>query len=461
MFISKKHIPRRAFLRGAGVTLALPLLDSMIPAQTPVAKSGVLPKTRFTGIFVPHGMAPGYWIPEGGGPGEPKREAGAASFKYPMIMEPLEPFRDQTVILSGLWSKSAEPPPGQTGADHWVAAAYLCADKPRKTTGADVYDGTTIDQIIANKIGQENLLPSIQLALEDPGANSSNCGEGYSCTYSNTISWSSPTQPIPMELDPQVAFERLFGSGGSDAKERAARREQRRSILDSVSQSLPTFKKTLGPADRARMDEWETDIREIERRLDLAKKSTGTADDTGFVAPAGVPESFDEHVKLHSDLTVLAFRGDITRVSSMLYARDLTARRYPESKITSGFHGASHHAENPRNIETYSHINQYHVKCLAYFVDKLKNVKEADGKTLLDHSLILYGTNMGDSNQHLHYDVPHILVGGASGQLKGDRHLHYETKTVSTGNLLLSILDMYGIHQDSIGDSTGRLSGLA
>ncbi len=460
MFISKKHIPRRAFLRGAGVTLALPLLDSMLPAQTPLAKSGAMPKPRFTGIFVPHGMAPGYWIPEGGGPGEPKSDPGAKTFKNPMIMQPLEPFRDRTVIMSGLWSKSAEPPPGQTGADHWVAAAYLCADKPRKTTGADVYDGTTIDQIIANKIGQENLLPSIQLALEDPGANSSNCGEGYSCTYSNTISWSSPTQPIPMELDPQVAFERLFGSGGSDAKERAARREQRRSILDSVSASLPAFKKTLGPADRARMDEWETDIREIERRLDLAKKSTGVADDTGFVAPAGVPEAFDEHVKLHFDLQTLAFKGDITRVSTVLFARDLTARRYPESKVTSGFHGASHHAENPRNIETYSHINQYHVKCLAYFVEKLRNTKEADGSSILDNSLILYGTNMGDSNQHLHYDVPHILIGGAQGQLKGDRHLHYETKTVSTGNLLLSILDMYGIHQDSIGDSTGRLSGL-
>jgi hypothetical protein len=461
MFITKKHIPRRAFLRGAGVTLALPLLDSMIPAQTPTAKTAAkaIP-TRFTGIFVPHGMAPGYWIPEGGGPGEPKAEPGSKGFKYPMIMQPLEPFRDQTVILSGLWSKSAEPPPGQTGADHWVAAAYLCADKPRKTTGADVYDGTTIDQIIAQKIGQESLMPSIQLALEDPGANSSNCGEGYSCTYSNTISWSSPTQPIPMELDPQVAFERLFGSGGADPKERAARREQRRSILDSIYQDLPRFKSVLGPSDRARMDEWETDIREIERRLNLAKLSTGQADDSGFVAPAGVPESFDEHVKLHSDLTLLAFKADITRVSTMLYARDLTARRYPESKVNSAFHGASHHAENPRNIETYSHINQYHVKCLAYFVEKLRNTKEGDG-TLLDHSLILYGTNMGDSNQHLHYDVPHILVGGAGGKLKGDRHLHYETKTITSGNLLLSVLDMYGIHQDSIGDSTGRLPGLA
>ncbi len=450
MFITKKHISRRTLLRGAGITLALPLLDSMVPAQTPLARSGAMPKTRFTGIFVPHGMAPGYWIPD-----SPTLQSG----KLPFIMQPLDPFIDRTVILSGMWSKSAEPPPGQTGADHWVAAAYLCADKPKKTTGADVYDGTTIDQLIAQKIGQETLLPSIQLALEDPGANSSNCGEGYSCTYSNTISWSSPTQPLPMELDPQVAFERLFGSGGTE-KERAERREQKRSILDSVRQSMADFKRGLGASDKARLDEYESDIREIERRLELAQKSSGQADTNGFVAPAGVPESFDEHVKLHFDLQALAFQGDITRVSTVLFARDLTARTYPESGVNAAFHGASHHAENPQNIERYSHINQYHVKCLAYFVEKLKKIKEADGGTMLDHSLILYGTNMGDSNQHLHYDVPHILLGGAGGQLQGGRHLAFPTKTVTTGNLLLSILDFYGVHQDAVGDSTGRLVGL-
>ena len=243
MFITRKHIPRRSFLRGAGVALALPFLDSMVPAQTALRKTAANPKTRFTGIFVPHGMAPGYWIPKTEGKG----------FEFPMIMKPLEPFRDQTVIMSGLWSKSAEPPPGTTGADHWVAAAFMCANKPKKTTGADIYDGTTIDQMIAQKNGQETLLPSLQLALEDPGANSSNCGEGYSCAYTNSISWSSPTQPLPMELDPQVAFERLFGAGGS-AEERAARREQDRSILDSVTQSLARFKKDLGPGDRARLD---------------------------------------------------------------------------------------------------------------------------------------------------------------------------------------------------------------
>jgi len=450
MLITKKHISRRTVLRGAGVALALPLLDSMVPAQTRLAKTAAGPKTRFTGIFVPHGMAPGYWIPE-----KPVLEAG----KFPFIMKPLEPFRDQTVILSGLWSKSAEPPPGVTGADHWVAAAFLCANKPKKTTGADIQDGTTVDQIIAQRIGQESLLPSLQLAIEDPGANSSNCGEGYSCAYTNSISWSSPTTPLPMELNPQVVFERMFGEGGTQ-EERAIRREQDRSILDSVTKSLARFKKDLGSADRAKLDEYTDDIRELERRLEIAKKATGTVSAEGVVVPTGIPESFDEHIKLHFDLQVLAFKADITRVSTILYARDLTGRAYPASDVPSlSFHGGSHHAENPDRIAEYSKLNQYHIKCLAYYIDKLSKTPDGDG-TLLDHSLVLYGTNMGDSNQHLHYDVPHILIGGAGGKLKGGRHLAYPTKTMTSGNLLLSILDLYGIHQDSIGDSSGKLPSL-
>jgi len=448
-FITKKHIPRRAFLRAAGVAVSLPLLDAMLPAQTPLRKTAAAGTTRFTGIFVPHGMAPGYWIPE-----KPALEADA----LPFILEPLKPFVDQTVVLSGLWSKSAEPPPGVTGADHWVAAAYLCAAKPKKTTGADIQDGTTIDQLIAQKIGQETLLPSLQLAIEDPGANSSNCGEGYSCAYTNSISWASPTQPLPMELNPQVVFERLFGDG-STPEERAARREQDRSLLDSVTQSLARLKKQLEPADRAKLDEYTDDIREIERRLAIAKKASGTVSSEGIAVPAGIPESFDEHVKLHFDLQTLAFKADITRVSAVLYARDLTGRSYPESGSTSGFHGASHHAENPDKIKDYSKINRYHVACLAYYLDKLRKTPDGDG-TLLDHTLVMYGSNMGDSNQHLHYDVPHILAGGASGQLKGGRHLQYPIKTITTGNLLLSVLGMYGIHQESIGDSDGVLTGL-
>jgi hypothetical protein len=355
-----------------------------------------------------------------------------------------------------MWCKSAEPPPGVTGADHWVASAYLCANKPKKTAGADVYNGTTIDQIIAQKIGQDTLVPSLQLGIDDQSGASSTCGEGYSCAYTNSISWSSPTRPNPMEINPQVVFERLFGDG-STAQERAVRRREDRSILDLVTHSLASLKTNLGPSDRARLDEYLEDVREIERRLQIAAQASSETPASNV--PTGVPESFDEHIKLQFDLNALAFQGDITRVSTLLGARDLTGRAYPASGANGGFHGLSHHAERPDTIAEYSKLNRYHVACMAYFANKLKNTPDGDG-TLLDHSLILYGTNMGNSNQHLHYDVPHILVGGASGQLKGGRHLAYPSKTVPTGNLLLSVLDMYGIHQESIGDSTGRLEKL-
>jgi hypothetical protein len=446
MFLTKKHIPRRTFLRGAGITLALPLLDSMIPAQTPLSKTAAVGKTRFTGIFVPHGMAPGYWIPEG---------KVLDAKKLPSIMEPLAPYVDQSVIISGLWSKSAEPPPGVTGADHWVAAAFLAGEKPKKATGSDIHNGVTI--------GQESLLPSLQQAIEDPGANSSNCGEGYSCAYTNSISWAATNLPLPMELNPQVVFERLFGDvQAKTPQERAARREQDRSILDSITGTLAAFKKTLPPSDQLRVDEYADSVREIERRLTIATKATGTMEShEGIVVPAGVPDSFDEHIKLQFDLQALAYQGDITRVSTLLYARDLTGRSFPASGTNTSFHGGSHHAENPDRILDYSKINRYHVLCLAYFLGKLKSIPDGDGN-LLDHTLVLYGTNMGDSNQHLHYDVPYILAGGAGGKLKGGRHLHFPTKTVTTANLLLSVLDVFGVNQDKIGDdSTGRLAGFA
>jgi hypothetical protein len=447
MFLTKKQLDRRTFIRGAGTALALPLLDAMLPARTAWAQTAAKPKTRFLGIFVPHGMAPGYWVPGQEGTG----------FDFPTIVSPLEPFRDYTVILSGLWSKSAEPPPGVTGADHWVAAAYLCANKPKKTAGADIYDGVTIDQIIAQHVGQDTLLPSLQLGVEDPGANSSNCGEGYSCAYTNSISWPTPTRPLPMEINPQVVFERLFGDG-STADERTARRDQDRSILDSITKTLARFKTTIGPGDRARVDSYVEDVREIERRLEIAAHASSTAPTSAM--PYGVPESFDEHIKLQFDLLTLAFQGDLTRVATLLYARDLTGRVYPESGTTISFHGGSHHAEDPVKIAEYAKLNRYHVQMLAYFIDKLRRTPDGDG-TLLDHSLTLYGSNMGNSNQHLHYDVPHVLVGGASGRLKGGRHLAYPQKTVPTGNLLLSILELFDVREDVVGDSTGRLSGLA
>jgi hypothetical protein len=449
MFLTKKHISRRTVLRGAGATLALPLLESMIPAATALAQTSAAPKPRFVGCFVPHGAAPGYWVPSTEGP---------LAEELPFNWKPLEPFRKDTVILSGLHSRSAEPPPGVTGADHWVAAAFMCAVKPKKTAGADVLCGTTIDQLIAQKIGTDTLIPSMQLAVEDPGSNSSNCGEGYSCTYTNTISWATPTSPLPMELNPQIVFERMFGDG-STPEQRAARRTRDRSILDSLTSGLGRLRKDVSAADRERLDTYEENVREIERRLQIAMKASAVAPED-FDVPVGVPQSFDQHIKLQFDLLALAFQADITRVGTLLFARDLTNRTYPESESpTSSFHGVSHHGEDPRRIADLSKINQYHVKMLAHLVANLAKTKDGDG-TLLDHSLVLFGSNMGNSNQHVHYDVPHILVGGANGKLKGGRHLAYPSKTIPTGNLLLSVLDKFDIHQDSIGDSTGRLENL-
>ena len=467
MFITKKHIPRRTFLQGAGVTLALPLLESMLPASTALAQTAAAPTPRFVGMFFPHGMAPGYW--------EPKEE-GKLPEKLPYILESLEKYKDQTTVMTGLWSQSAEPPEGTTGSDHWVAAAYLTGIKPRKTAGSDATVGSaTIDQLIARKIGQDTLLPSLQLAVEDPNSSSSNCGEGYSCSYTNSISWialplqpgekEQRTSPLPMELNPQVVFERLFGSG-STPEMRAARMRQNRSILDSVRTQLAGLAKDLGAADRRTVNQYTDEIREIERRIQLAANASAAIPE--IEVPPGIPESFDEHIRLQFDLMALAFQADITRVATLLGARDLTARSYafpksdlfPNGGVSPSFHGASHHQEDPVQIRHYADINRYHVSTMVYLAEKLQSIREGDG-TLLDRSLIMYGTNMGNSNQHQHFDVPHILVGGANGKLKGNRQLTYERKTVTTGNLLLSILDLYGIHQDSQGDSTDRLAKLA
>jgi hypothetical protein len=449
MLITKKHVSRRTVLRGAGVALGLPLLDAMFPAATALAQAAAAPPRRFFAGFVPHGAAPGYWVPE--------RE-GALPASLPFIWKPLEPFRDRLTVLTGLHATSSEPPPGETGADHWVAAAFLCADKPKKTAGADVRAGKTIDQIIAENIGRETLLPSVEMSVEDPGSGSSNCGEGYSCVYTNTIAWASPTTPLPMELNPQVVFERMFGSG-STAEQRAARRERNQSILDSINGKIAHLRQEISAPDRSRLDSFTENVREIERRLAIAAQAT-TAAPEDFAVPPGIPQSFDEHIKLMFDLLALGFQADITRVGTMLLARDLTGRVYPESAAPRlGFHGGSHHGEDPAAIEEFSKINQYHVAMLAYFVDKLAKTEDGDG-TLLDHSLLLYGSNMGNPNQHVHYDVPHVLLGANHGRLKGGRHLAYPSKSVSTGNLLLSLLDQFDIHRESIGDSTGRLENV-
>jgi hypothetical protein len=445
-YVTGKRLSRRTLLRGAGAALALPLLDSMIPALSQSASAQALSPLRFTGVFIPHGAAPGWW--------EAKGETG---FEMPFVWKPLEPFREHLVLTTGMWSKSSENPEGVTGADHFVAAAFLSGVKPRKTTGADVQAGTSLDQAIAQTIGKESLIPSLQLAVEDPGANSTNCGEGYSCVYTNTISWAAPDRPLPMELNPQVVFERMFGDGATPA-ERAARRAQQMSILDSISGSITALGQAVPASDKARLEQYFDDVREIERRLQIAASSSVEAP-PDLKIPPGVPESFDEHIKLQYDLLALAFQADITRVATVLMARDLTGRVYPESGTEISFHGGSHHAEDPVRIAIYSRLNQYHVKTLAYFIDKLAKTPDGE-RTLLDNSLTLYGSNMGNSNQHLHIDTPQVLVGGAGGKLKGDRHLGFTSRTVPTGNLLLSVARLYGIEAERFGDSTGPLPGL-
>src|SRR5687767_4516701 len=452
-FITKRHIKRRTFLQGAGATLALPVLEAMIPATTAAAQTAAgQAKPRFVGVFYPHGMAPGFW--------EPKAEG--ALDNLPVISQALAKVKDETTIMSGLWSKSAEPPEGTTGSDHWVAAAYLTGIKPRKTAGSDATVGSaTIDQQIAQKIGRESLLPSLQLAVEDPNSSSSNCGEGYSCSYTNSISWielpTPPeehvprTSPLPMELNPQVVFERLFGSG-STPEVRAQRMKQSRSILDSLVAELNSLRRQLGPTDVQTVNQYTQEIREIERRIQLAAKASGDVPE--FDLPPGIPEQFDEHVRLHWDMVALAFKADITRVATMLGARDLTSRVYqfpknelfPEGGNSVSFHGGSHHQDDPAQIRRYAQLNRYHLSTMAYLAEELKATPDANG-TLLDNTVILFGTNMGNSNQHQHYDVPHFLVGGKNLGLRGNRHLAYERKTATSGNLLLSLLDLYGIYR--------------
>jgi hypothetical protein len=468
-FIMKKHIARRTFLQGAGVTLALPMLEAMLPATTALAQTAAgQVKPRFVGIFFPHGMAPGHWEPKAAGP---------LPEKLPVILESLDKLRNETTVLGGMWSKSAEPPEGTTGSDHWVAAAFLTAIKPRKTAGSDATVGSaTIDQVIAQQIGRENLLPSLQLAVEDPNSSSSNCGEGYSCSYTNSISWvelptvDGPfgpevrTSPLPMELNPQVVFERLFGSG-STPEQRAQRMKQSQSILDSLVAELAALRRQLGASDVQTVNQFTDEIREIERRIQLAAKTSGEVPE--FDLPPGIPEQFDQHVKLHADMLAVAFKADITRVATLLGARDLTGRSYPFPKselfpnggTSVSFHGGSHHQDDPVQIRRYADLNRYHVSTMAYLAEKLKATPDVNG-SLLDNTVILYGTNMGNSNQHQHYDVPHILVGGKNLGLKGNRFLTYDRKTVTTGNLLLSVMDLYGINREKQGDSTGRLPGL-
>lgn len=444
MFVTRRHIPRRTFLRGAGVTLALPLLEAMVPALTPIRLTAAAPVRRFVGIWHPHGAAPGYWSPLQEG----------KDFEFSFITKPLEPFRDRVVLISGLDMPEAMATDEEPGGDHARGACFLSGARPRRNA-VSPYLGVTIDQLIARKYGQDTILPSIQLGVEDTG-NYGNCNWGYSCAYTNSISWASPTEPLPTQVNPRVVFERLFGDGTSP-EERLRRRRQNASILDSVARELSAFKQQLGEGDRARLDSYVENVRELERRIHLAMERS-TKEPTGDV-PFGLPDSKHVHFRLMYDLMALAFEGDITRVATFMLGRDLTGTSFPESGFNGGWHGASHHGDKPENVANYAKINRYHVENLAYFCEKLRSIPDGDG-TVLDHVLIYKGSNMGNSHRHAHEKVPVVLVGGIDGTFKGNRHLVFPDNTQRTSNMLLSILHLFGIEESKIGTSTGRLTPL-
>ena len=443
MFNTKKHIPRRTFLRGVGVTVAMPLLDAMVPASTALARTAARPVPRFVGIWHPHGASPGYWSP---------LQAGR-DFEFSFITKPLEPFRDHTVLISGLDCTAAYSTVDEPGGNHARGAVFLSGARPKRDAVTPYLD-VTIDQRIAGRWGRDTLLSSIQLGIEDPSGNSGNCNWGYSCAYTNSVSWSTPTTPLPTEINPRMAFERMFGDGASP-EERRAGRLQTVSVLDSVTHELAHFKQGLGPGDRTRLDDYLENVRELERRIRIAT-SNPEVELSGEV-PFGIPEDKDVHFKLMYDLMAMAFQADITRSATLMLGRDLSASSFPESGYEGGWHGTSHHGDIPENKANYAKVNRYHVENLAYFCDKLRNVPDGDGN-LLDHALIYKSSNMGNSHRHAHEKVPVILVGGVNGTFKGNRHLVFPDSTERTANLLLSILELYGIERKSVGDSTGRLS---
>lgn len=436
MFITKRHIPRRTFLRGMGVSVALPFMEAMLPAQTALKNTVAARTPRFTFVYVPHGMIIDELRPATEG----------TNFEITNILTPLEPFRDQLHVVSGL--EAAQAGDG-SGGDHMrSAAAYLSGAPPQRNAGQNAYLATTVDQVIAQKIGQETPLPSLELGIEDTSYTGV-CDDGYSCAYMNTISWATPRKPLPMERNPLAVFERLFGDG-STAEQRITRRKEDRSILDSVTHDVARIGKVIGPSDRSRLDEYLDEIRQLERRLQAVSKAT--AELPVAEAPVGVPQSWDEHAKLMYDLQALAFRADITRVSTFMYSRDKINRTFPESGVTTGFHSASHTSGAAEAKKTFAKMNRYHMQVLAHFLSKLKSTPDGDGN-LLDHSLVMLGSSMSNGDIHDHSPLPVVVVGGAAGKLKAGRHVRYPAHT-PLANLLLTVLHQLDIPKESFGDST-------
>jgi len=444
MFISKKFIPRRAFLKGAGVTIGLPLLDSMIPAQTPQKKTAATPTPRFLAIWHPHGAAPGYWSPLQEG----------KDFEFSFITKPLEPFRNRVTLISGLDMPEAMATTEEPGGDHARGAVLLSGTRPRRNA-VSPYLGVTLDQLVAQKYGRDTILSSIQLGVEQDG-NFGNCNWGYSCAYTNCVSWTSPVSPLPTEVNPRIAFERLFGDGTSP-EERRLGRKQSASVLDVVMQEVAVFKRPLGAGDRSRLDSYLENIREIERRIRIAMDSK--VKEPLSEIPFGVPENKHLHYRLMYDLLALAFEGDLTRSATFMLGKDLSGSTFPESGFNGAWHGSSHHGDKPDNVANYAKMNRYHVQNLAYFADKLSKIPDGDG-TLLDHILIYKGSNMGNSHRHAHVKVPIILLGGLDGNFKGNRHIVFADNVERTSDMLLAVLHKYGIEEIPKYDSAGRAIGV-
>jgi hypothetical protein len=443
MFITKKHLSRRTFLHAAGATMALPFLDSMVPALTAQTRTAANVTPRLGFVYVPHGAIMDRWTPKTEG----------AGFEFTPILQSLEPFRNQLNIVSGLGHQAAD-----TTAVHSLSpATWLSGVRPKATQGTDAYAGITADQYAAAKIGQDTVLPSIELGTEDHSGLIGACDRDYGCIYMNTVSWRTHTTPLPMEINPRKAFERMFGLGGS-ASARMARTEEDRSILDMFMQQSSDLQKKLGAQDRTTVNDYLDSVREIERRIQNAGAQQADSQVTLPDAPTGIPYSYEDHVKMMYDLLVLAYRANVTRVSTFMVAREISNRTYPQVGVSDGHHAISHHSNQASKMDKNVKIQTYHVSLFAQFLEKLRATPDGAG-SLLDNSIILYGSNMSNSNAHNHFPLPVLVAGGASGRMKGGRHLKFPDHTPMT-NLLLTLLDKAGVTMDSLGDSTGKMSEL-
>lgn len=448
MIITKMHLPRRTFLRGLGATVALPLLDGMVPALTALSKTAAAPIRRIGFFYVPNGMAMKYWVPESEG----------TSFVLPRTLEPLAAYRDQLTVLTGLAAMEAYPQPGEGGGDHARAAgSYLTGMHIKRTSAADVLAGVSADQIAAERLAQETQLASLELSLESVellGA----CDGTYACAYTNTIAWRTASTPLPMENDPRALFERMFGTAISTEPEaRRARLRRDRSILDSVAEKAAQLKLRLAPGDQTKLNDYLESVRDIERRIQKAEEQSDR--EVPLVdQPAGIPRDFAEHATLMFDLLALAYQTDLTRVSTFMIGREVSSRPYPELGIPDSHHPLSHHENDAGKLDDLGKVNRYHMEQFSHLVDKLKTTEDGDG-SLLDQSLLVYGAGISDSNTHFHDNLPIALIGGTKVGLKGGRHIRYPEQTPVT-NLWMTLIDKMGVPSEQIGDSTGQVRHL-